>query len=206
MIIGRTLVDFEKKIYKNFLTKTSYYNISHLARDFLLKNKITQLPINLNDIFKQNKWKAVSYSKLKKLNIKTFEKYIHDNSGFTICYNNNMYVFYDDMLPIPIQRFTICHEIGHILLNHFDFPIANREQEANMFAARILMPMCVLYECNISNSREIEILCNVSSVAAKYRYERLEMLKKRHKFYIDKNEKKLKNQFKNFIKSYLKNK
>ncbi len=56
-------------------------------------------------------------------------------------------------LPAPRQRFSIAHEIGHVVLEHphFVFPIEGRqdlilEREANAFAAEFLVPMTVLKE------------------------------------------------------------
>ncbi len=126
-----------------------------------------------------------------------------NNFGFTLLTKNNeYYIIYDDSISIESQRFTVSHEIGHIVLNHFQNLDENREQCANMFAARILMPICILYECNIKSSKEIETICNVSKVSAKYRFKRLKLLKRRNKFYTDKNEEQLKENFKSFILEY----
>lgn len=204
MIIGRTNIFAEHRSNINNLTKQRYYYISHLARDFILKNKVFLLPINLNSIIKFNHWKVIRYSKLKKLNMIEYETLMKENNGFAELTPNNEYIiFYNDELPQGMQRFTIAHEIGHIVLFHFKIPIENREQEANMFAARLLMPMCVLRECKIIDEQEIMTMCNVSYISAHYRYNRLIMLKDRNKFYLDYNEKILKRKFNGFIKNYL---
>lgn len=202
MIIGRTKFNAERNC-KNALSKKQYYYISHLARKFLIDNNITKLPLYLNKIIKQNKWKTVTYTKLRQLNIIPFNNIIKKNMGFTQLNKNEYTIFYDDEQPVSVQRFTICHEIGHIMLNHFNVPIENREQEANMFAARILMPICVLYECKVSSVKEIEFLCNVSKISAKYRFNRLQILRKRQAFYSDQNEIIVKKQFQPFITQYL---
>jgi len=207
MIIGRTNIFAENRSNRNTLTKQKYFYISHLTRDFILKNKIFSLPINLNSIVNFNKWKVIKYSKLKKLNIVEYESVMKTNYGFAeLTPNDDYIIFYNDELPRGVQRFTIAHEIGHIILHHFKVPIENREQEANMFAARLLMPMCVLHECKIKSEQEIMNLCDVSYISAHYRYERLVMLEDRNKFYVDYNEEVLKSKFEDFIKEYLKNK
>ena len=96
--------------------------------------------------------------------IRDFTAYTIKQPGYpTFISINNAYTDFS-------QKLLCAHELGHAILhedgiNHFNVTAknlyTNSEQEANMFAARILMPMCVLYECNISNPREIEILCNV---------------------------------------------
>lgn len=203
--IGRTKNNLEYQIDNKTLTKNEYYYISRIARDFLIENSISSLPICLNDILRKNNWVAISYSKLKTLNNEFCLEEMKNNLGFSLFTKDNQYyIMYDDSASIESQRFTISHEIGHIVLGHFKNLNKNREQGANMFAARILMPMCVLYECNIKSIEEIALLCNVSSISAKFRFERLQMLKKRQKFYTDKNELSLLNNFKSFIEKYIK--
>lgn len=207
MIIGRTSTSAETNSKFNYLSKQKYFLISHIARDFIIENTIFTLPVNLSKIVQNNCWKTVRYSKLKDLNFSEYDSIMKLNYGFTQQIGTNNYIiFYNDQIPLSVQRFTIAHEIGHIVLNHFNVPIENREQEANMFAARLLMPMCVLLECKISSEQELSSLCHVSEISAHYRYERLQMLKKRNKFYTDPNEIKLKSQFDAFIQDYLKNK
>ncbi len=205
MIIGRTNIFAERKSNKNNLTKKQYYYISHLSRDFIIKNKLSSLPINLEIILKHNDWNLVKYSKLKQLGIGEYELLMDKSLGFVELTPNNQYIiFYNDSLPKNIQRYTIAHEIGHIILNHFSAPIENREQEANMFATRLLMPMCVIHECKVSSAKELSKLCEVSEISANYRYNRLELVKKRNKFYTDPNEEKVKVQFESFINFYKK--
>lgn len=86
------------------------------------------------------------------------------------------------------QRFTIAHEIGHFALGHLEggakkfrddssnFSSGARnpeEREANIFAARLLMPAKVVrYAVNDKKIRSIEKLAEifeVSQVAMKYR-------------------------------------
>lgn len=204
MIIGKTRLGLEKTNSKPKLTKNKYYNISHLSREFLLKNNVNTLPVNLNNLIKNNGWKTIPYSKLKSLNFDKYTILMTNNSGFSeLRRNNTYYIYYDDTIDVTIQRFTVAHEIGHILLNHFTDYNNNREQEANMIATRILMPMCILYECKVKDPYEIQKICNVSIISATYRFNRLQMLIKRKKFYTDKNELLVKKQFKNFIKEYI---
>lgn len=87
-------------------------------------------------------------------------------------------------------------------MNNITNENSNKEKEANMFAARVLMPICVLYECKVESATEIQKLCHVSIESAQYRFDRLQMLIKRNKFYTDKNEIALKKAFQDFIDNY----
>ena len=207
MIIGRTNCKAELTNPEQSLSKERYYFISHLSRDCLIKSKINSLPVSLNTIVKYFKLKVISYKKIKELKLEVYYNLMQNNYGFSQKDKNGNYaIFYDNELPIGTQRFTIAHEIGHILLFHFDSPIKTREKEANMFAARLLMPMCILHECKVKSAQEIKSMCDVSIISAEYRYKRLLLVEPRNKFYTDKNEAKLKKFFNPFIKKYLKNK
>lgn len=207
MIIGRTQLNAEHVNYESSLSAKNYYYISHLSRQCIIDNSTTKLPVNLNKIIINNNWKVVTYDKLKTLNNKEYNNLMLNNSGFAELSSNGEYIiFYDSSKPITMQRFTIAHEIGHILLHHFHRPSQTMEKEANMFAARLLMPMSILYECKIKSPEDIAQLCNVSLISSKYRYDRFLIVKERKKFYTDRNEKILKKKFKPFIKSVLKNK
>lgn len=201
MIIGRTNLDAESLNFAegNF-SKKKYYKISNAVRDFILTNSINSLPVDLFEIARKNNWVLIPYSNLRELNIAELNAIADESLGFAEYSNDDeYYIFFDDSRDIAIQRFTIAHEIGHIALKHFDFHDLCKEQEANMFAARLLMPMCVLKECNIKSPEEIQTLCLVSKLSAVYRFERLKVIMTRNKFYTDYNELKIKTQFKGFI-------
>lgn len=74
----------------------------------------------------------------------------HDNSGFLDSTNKTVYI--DSNEPDTRQRFTMAHELGHIIQgkahaarrhNPSDYTYEEREDEvfANSFAAQILMPL-----------------------------------------------------------------
>ena len=71
-----------------------------------------------------------------------------------------------------------------------------------MFAARLLMPMCVLYECNINNASQIQEICEVSEMAAYHTHKRLNLAEERKKFHTDKLELEVYKLFKKYIDQY----
>ena len=75
--------------------------------------------------------------------------------------------------------YGLLHELGHIFCKHnkinslteldddlYDF----MEREANYFTSIFLAHPAILRELNIHSSYEIEVFCNLSTQAAKYRY------------------------------------
>ncbi len=117
---------------------------------------------------------------------------------------------YDDSMPLSRVRFTIAHELGHILLGHeivagFSHfrkiqegkPI--EETQADEFAARVLAPACVLWALGASTADDIAALCGISKQAAQTRAQRMAVLRKRNKFLTHPLEKKLFAQFQPWI-------
>ena len=199
-ILCRTRKFIDSNISDSF-TKEKYYSISKAVRQFIIQNKIKSLPIDLIKIIHKNGWKSAKYSKSMDIITLIDPNLCVDNWGFTIEMQGKFIIFYDDLISEGSQNFTLAHEIGHIVLKHYlqEVP-ASMEKEANMFAARLLMPMCVLHECKVETPEDIQNLCSVSNTAARYRFERLQIVKQRNKFYIDKAELKVKEQFDRFIK------
>lgn len=111
-----------------------------------------------------------------------------------------MYIFYDDTVSPERQRFTVAHELGHIIMRHSG--AEDNEAEANVFASRLLMPACVLYACEVKTADEIMSLCAVSRQAAEIRLTRLEELRRRDKFYTHPLERAVARRFRGFVRAY----
>ena len=169
------------------------YNDYKIARDrawqCLIETRVNKLPINLKEVF--------SYYNI---NLKTFvnsddEAFIKNN---TVYFNNN--------LNFKRVRFTLAHELGHVLLNHENLTHTvhtennNREEyQANIFARGLLMPAIVLKELNCIEPQDIANICNVSLQSAEYRSQRLKELIKRNKFNLSPLERQVYNNFKELI-------
>ncbi|MBQ9861831.1 MAG: ImmA/IrrE family metallo-endopeptidase [Clostridia bacterium] len=107
------------------------------------------------------------------------------------------------------RRFTTAHEIGHIVCGHVGkHELVNREpspddnpieQQANVFAARLLAPACVLWGCGVQTADDIQRLCGISRQAAEYRMERMKILYARNKFLISPLERQVYAQFAEYI-------
>lgn len=103
-------------------------------------------------------------------------------------------ILYRDTESTGRMRFTIAHELGHILLGHVGkYELVSREpspqdnpieQAANVFASRLLAPACVLWGCCVGSPEDIMGLCNISRAAAEFRWERMQELYRRNKFLL----------------------
>lgn len=77
---------------------------------------------------------------------------IYDDEVFTIGFNANH--------PWVRNRFTIAHEIGHLVLGHLcskDSSCRTTEREADLFASNLLMPKSILKEDFLITSSQKEL-------------------------------------------------
>lgn len=183
-----------------------YKNIRDSAWRVLIDCKIKELPVSLTRI-----------AEVYNINIiKNSEAHVLHEGEFGICFfaDNRWNIVYDDTIEsIGNRRFTIAHEIGHIILGHtvtsgifqrqIDKVRPEEESEADKFAARILSPACVLWKLNVHSAEEIQKLCNISYTAATFRSKRMEVLYKRNKFLTSPLERKVFNQFRGYIDTLL---
>lgn len=111
-------------------------------------------------------------------------KLIPGERGYSVFENNAHYIAIPDC-PVPQKRYTIMHEVGHIVMSH----IQNRpeyEYEAERFAIDVLAPACVLWGLKIHEPEEIAKLCNISLTSARIRAERMELLYQREQEFLQK--------------------
>ncbi len=166
----------------------NYKRARDLAWQLLIRNKISSLPVDVRAICKNEKINIFTYTQgmsfIKELDLL---EHTHDNDAFSI----RSVIFYNENTSPQRQRFSIAHELGHIFL-HTDVragaTVYNREPspsddpietEANIFASRLLVPLCVVQFLNLNSAREISELCDVSYSAASNRYSRLCEIRKR---------------------------
>lgn len=193
----------------------NYENYKH-ARDrawqILIDCEIDRMPVAVDAITRHLGIHAHTYSKSKAIMQKLkLEKLAERTDGFCMRWNGEYHVFYNDILPVPRQRFTIAHEIGHIVLGHVpegNYTLRNREPsahdmpeetQANQFATRLLAPACVLHELRAFEPARIAELCNISITAATFRAERMKLLERRQKYYLSPLERAVKQRFQTFL-------
>lgn len=190
------IFNHEKKIQ---LSKKGYFNTRNEAWKFLIENNVTSYPLDLKQIIKQNDWKVLDLRKyvLEHLELR---KYVKKNEGLTIEKDGKYIILINPAnSTLERNRFTIAHEIGHIYLQHIGTNNKLIEKEANMFASRILMPMFLIKELNITSAEELSRICQVSIEAATWRMKRYNEIKDRQKFYTNPLEVKVRDQLSEFI-------
>ena len=166
----------------------------------LLDEKICSLPVNIGKLCKS-----------LEISVRLYDG--EDNSdGRSLIIDGKPLILINRNKPIPRQRFTAAHELGHILLGHVGMSgLVNREpsprdnpleQEANVFASRLLAPACVLWGCGVQSAQDIKELCGISFQSAEFRWQRMKILLGRNKFLTSPLEQKVYRQFADYITSH----
>ena len=163
-----------------------YQNVRNAAWQCLLDAGITELPVSVTKIAQHFDVTIVKNSVHGWLNPSQSGISYQSESGEWL-------IVYDDSDSTGRKRFTIAHELGHILLGHplregeqhtrvFNKDRPEVEREADMFAARILSPACVLWALDLHTPEEIAECCQISYTAAQVRADRMKILYTRKKF------------------------
>lgn len=167
----------------------------------LIDNKVDSLPVDIVRIVQNNGIRLLKNSQANELR--------QGEAGISIFDGNQWFIVYDDTLPIGRKRFTVAHEIGHIVLGHpliagfhartTGGELPQTESEANIFASRFLAPACVLWGLNVHTAADISRICEISAEAAGIRAKRMEELYKRNMFLTSPLEQRVYSQFEKFI-------
>ena len=143
-------------------------NIIRLTNEYILSTGINKLPIRFKDLeglLKKEDYELKSYIQAKDLiqnyNLQKHTKY----DAFTVhnSKQNLKIVLYSDKISIGSKLIAIAHELGHIVLNHANCGVCEKnfkddvlEKEADVFALHLLAPLCVLKSRNIKTPEEVQ--------------------------------------------------
>ena len=174
-----------------------YQKSRDLSWEVLLREKVDRLPVKVGAVCRQMGIRVAYYDS------------VDGNDGKSVIIDGQPWIFIANGKPVRRQRFTCAHELGHILLGHVGrYDLVNREPDpkdnpiehsANVFAARLLAPACVLWALNARTPEQIARLCDISHQSATFRAERMELLYRRKKFLASQLEQQVYEQFRDFI-------
>jgi hypothetical protein len=140
------------------------------------------------------------------------------SSGQAVSQGGVWYIIYNDAEPRRRCRFTIAHELGHIVLGHLidDESAAppprtstqrnslhrdDNERAADTFAACLLMPAVILREARLLTPDAISRACDVSYTAALSRSRRIAEMEIRRVWHNSALEQALLKNYKNWLNS-----
>mgnify|MGYP000407052090 CR=1 FL=1 len=166
---------------------------------YLKSNNVSLLNYNFNSFFQY-------YVQKNKIQVIPHNFSNHKIEGMTIIDEYGISFSYEKDNPKVKQNFTLCHELGHFILDHsgkiFTESVDNKvnilEREANIFSAIVLMPDIVLlskiyYGCD--SFKKIQDSLGVSKQALYFRL--LDLLRE---YFPDREEK-----IKQAISAYIEN-
>lgn len=191
----------------------NYKKSRNAAWEILLACKVEKLPVDLNAVLRHLEVRVYSYSRGRELLTSTgLADVAKQVSGLTFYIGSQPVILYNDAESPQRIRFTIGHELGHLVLGHVrpgEHTRQNREpqpgdspmeQAANRFAADLLSPACVLWGLDLHRAEDIAKVCKISIQAARFRAERMEILYQRNKFLLHPLERAVYRQFEPYIK------
>lgn len=163
-----------------------YIGVRDMTWKILLDCGITRLPVSMTQVCKALGVQTMSYGQGYKI-IQAFglaDRVLKSNGFLFRMEGEPPIVLYSHNRHPGRTRFTIAHELGHLMLGHTGNLISREpsptdnpmEREANVFAARLLAPACVLWGLDAIYPNEIERLCNISRQAAEFRSIRMKEL------------------------------
>lgn len=166
----------------------TYNQIRDAGWTCLVRSQVNSIPVNLSQICRCYGIKIIKNSTLQESRLLSNER------AKNMRIDDVYYIIVNDIDPIPVQRYSIAHEIGHILLGE-----DASEYEAERFAIGVLAPACVLWGLNLHSAEDIARFCNISLTAAKNRANRMKVLYGRNMFLSHPLERQLYEQFEQFI-------
>lgn len=191
-----------------------YRNVRDAAWKILIECGISALPVRPSEICRHYNWILADYiAGAQSIELFGLSALKEKTDGFCTVTANHVYIFYDSSMPVGRQRFTVAHEIGHLVLGHVGNGMAtveNREptgaereeeRQANQFAASLVAPSCVLHEIGATTSEEIQALCGITKQAAQFRAEWMQELERRRRYGTSRLEQQVTKQFKSYIAS-----
>lgn len=190
-----------------------YKRSRNAAWEILLACRVERLPVDLNAMLGTLGIRAYPYRRNEDT-IRTLglAEAAERTSGLTFYRGGEPVILYEDREPPGRIRFTVAHELGHLILGHVkpgEYTVQNREptwtdspmeMAANRFAVDLLAPACVLWGLGLHTGEEIAAVCGISKQAADFRAQRMEVLYQRGRFLTHPLEQRVFQQFQDYIR------
>lgn len=198
--------------------KARFQRAEQRADEFLVQQQIDRLPFDPQAALRNLGVRLYTYEEMIArygyTREEVCESFDSDDGYCSYDADKNKYVvaYNEAIFPVERQRWTLAHELGHIVLDHFtDFSqtrltrggLTDKEykvldQEADAFASEVLAPKLILFETSTSAS-DIHDVCAISKAAAKNKAKFLSSIRR---FYLSTVAKAIRKQFYGFVHSY----
>ncbi len=126
---------------------------------------VHSFPINCLAVLKHYQISVYPYSSLED----ALREYCISYSDDALNYKGKL--CYNDRMPEGRRRFTLMHELGHIVLNHGEAPSFEQEKEADFFASHFLAPRMAIHYAGCKNQNDVAKTFHISQEAAQYAFD-----------------------------------
>ena len=158
------MINWEKEL-KIIMPERIYRNIEELAVNLYQELEIRDTAFDVFAVAAKKGYQLLPFSMLTE----NKRDYLRNNGYDAVNYYNNKtnsyVIIYDDKPSLQRQRFSIMHEIGHILLGHKQESDLARIQ-ANYFAAYALAPNPLIHLYDVEDYVELAEKFNISKECA----------------------------------------
>ena len=176
-----------------------YKKVRNAAWQCLIDCQVRSLPVNLKAVAAASGVKLCSYNDNGGMLQQKGYAPLLKSSGFAyVDMKGATLIFFDQWTSHQQIRYTVAHELGHILLGHVGskgeiVPLGTPllpsdpklEREADRFAIRLLAPACALWAMNAYSPGEIATICDIPLERAWDRAKRMRVLQERNRWLTD---------------------
>lgn len=127
--------------------------------------ELFSFPLNCFEVFKHYKISAYPYSELDE----PLREYCLNYSNDALNYRGK--ICYNDKMQEGRIRFSLMHELGHVILKHGESPSKEQEKEADFFASHTLAPRMAIHYAKCKNQNDVAKLFRLSQEAAQYAFD-----------------------------------
>lgn len=150
----------------------NYHRATNEAYSLLINQEILEIPVNLNKLISlcPHRTHLMTYSKMAarfSMTVNQYKMLVPSEFGFTMKKGKNNFILYNEEKGYYTNRFTVAHEIGHIVLNH-DIDDSVTRREADCFARNILCPVPFIDSLKLSTPNDYVNWFHISDLAAGY--------------------------------------
>lgn len=164
------------------LSDSRYEDIKQDIVKMYIDNGISTIPIDVYDLCSRLGYVLKPYSSLGLDEAKKISTLSED--GFNGLEDGKDVIYYNDSKIEGRIRFTIMHEIGHIIRKHKQFSVL-AETEANWFAAYSLCPPPIVDKLEITDYEDLISKFNITNDCAYNSMSRYIAWKKRNATLLD---------------------
>ena len=162
---------------------TKYQHSRDAVWQILLDQHVTELPVRISKLCGN-----------MGVEIRRFIPAEGQSDGHSLIIDGRPRILVSGTCSPQRARFTAAHELGHIINGDVgQWGLVNREpspdddpleQQANVFAARLLAPAIVLRDLGVRSVEDIARICDISRQASEFRWTRLQLLYEREQQFL----------------------